>query len=123
MHRACRLARRWSGNRLPNPVTDTELPEWALADQARRVRAPAPGEVHALLGVAKEIDQRFAAFLRVVAASRARGGEVCALRWNDIDAAAGTVVIDEAVIAEDGGAQIKGPKNRSSIRTLALDPG
>ncbi|MGH9181391.1 MAG: hypothetical protein ACRDY5_06715, partial [Acidimicrobiales bacterium] len=25
LHRACRLARKWSGNRLPNPVTDTEL--------------------------------------------------------------------------------------------------
>lgn len=26
LHRACRLARKWSSNTLPNPVTNTELP-------------------------------------------------------------------------------------------------
>ena len=29
MHRACRLARKWSGGVLPNPIADTELPTWA----------------------------------------------------------------------------------------------
>jgi hypothetical protein len=32
LHRACRLARKWSNNTLPNPITDTELAEWSLAD-------------------------------------------------------------------------------------------
>ena len=123
LHRACRLARKWSGNRLPNPVTDTELPEWALAEQATRVRAPRPEEVHALLQAAEQLDHRFAVFLRIVAATGARRGEICALQWTDLDAEAGTLLIDEAVIAEDGGAQIKGPKNRTSVRTIALDPG
>ncbi len=123
LHRSCRLARKWSGNRLPNPVSDTEMPDWALADQAHQVRAPDPAEVHALLRAARELDLRFAVFLRVIAATGARRGEVCALRWSDINASAGTLVIDEAIIAHDGGARSKDPKNRSSIRMLALDRG
>ena len=123
LHRSCRLARKWSGNRLPNPVSDTEMPDWALADQPVQVRAPDPGEVHALLDAARELDLRFAVFLRVIAATGARRGEVCALRWSDIDMPAGTLVIDEAIIAHDGGARSKDPKNRSSIRALALDRG
>lgn len=32
LHRSCRLARKWSGNTLPNPVTDTELPSWSAGE-------------------------------------------------------------------------------------------
>ena len=35
MHRACRLARKWSGNVLPNPIADTELPAWAMDERTR----------------------------------------------------------------------------------------
>ena len=35
MHRACRLARKWSGGALPNPIADTELPTWALRRAGR----------------------------------------------------------------------------------------
>lgn len=122
LHRACRLARKWSGNRLPNPVTDTELPDWPLAEQPMPVRAPEPDEVRRILAAAHEVDLRFAVFLRVIAATGARRGEVCALRWSDLDVAAATMRIDEAIIA-DGGARSKDPKNRSSVRSLALDSG
>jgi hypothetical protein len=30
LHRSCRLARKWSGNQLPNPVADTDLPGWSF---------------------------------------------------------------------------------------------
>jgi len=122
LHRACRLARKWSGNRLPNPVTDTELPDWPLAEQSRRVRAPGPDEVRRILAAARDLDLRFAVFVRVIAATGARRGEVCALRWSDLDVVARTLRIDEAIIT-DGGARSKDPKNRSSIRSLALDSG
>ena len=35
LHRSCRLARKWSGNELANPVADTELPEWKLHEHVR----------------------------------------------------------------------------------------
>jgi integrase len=50
-----------------------------------------------------------------------RRGEICALRWNDIDLSAGTVRITQSVVAARGGAILKSPKTRASIRTLAID--
>ena len=57
----------------------------------------------------------------MVASSGMRRGEVCALRWNDLNFVASTIVIDESVIAAEGGASVKGPKTRASVRTIAID--
>ncbi|MGH9016199.1 MAG: tyrosine-type recombinase/integrase [Acidimicrobiales bacterium] len=122
MHRACRLARKWSGGVLPNPIADTELPTWALDEQGE-VRAPTVEEVRALIVTAQEADVNFAAVLRVVAATGMRRGEVCALRWRDVDFDNGVVRINESVVAAMGGAIVKAPKTRASIRTVAIDSG
>ena len=67
LHRACRLARKWSGNQLHNPVTDTELPSWGLDDLPKPVRAPSTEEVLALIEAAgKKQDLRYSVALRVV---------------------------------------------------------
>lgn len=73
-----RLARKSSGNRLPDPVTDTEMPDWALADQAVHVRAGCCGGASPPR-CARELDLRFAVFLRVIATTGARRGEVVAI--------------------------------------------
>jgi len=120
MHRACRLAHKWSGGVLPNPIADTELPTWAL-DERDEVRAPSLDEVRTLIATADKLDPSFAAVLRLVAATGMRRGEVCALRWNDIDLSARTVHISQSVVAAKGGAILKSPKTRASIRTVAID--
>jgi integrase len=122
LHRACRLARRWSNNTLPNPLSGSELPSWHLAASIL-VRAPTKAEVKRLLKAAKTYDDRFGIFLRVVSATGARRGEACALRWSDIDLETGTLTIDESVVAATGGAKIKEPKTHASLRQLAIDPG
>ena len=121
LHRSCRLARKWSGNRLPNPISGTELPDWALQEQRPQVRAPEPEEVRSLIRAARSVDSRLATFIRFMAATGARRGEVCALRWSDVDWKKSAVRLDEAIVADVGGARTKSPKNRSSIRTIALD--
>ena len=123
LNRACRLARKWSGNTLPNPVQDTELPVWAIEDAAEPVRSPTIKEVRALLTEAEHLDLRYFVCLRIIAATGARRGEACALRWSDIDWKHHTLTIDEAVIPADGGAVVKSPKTRSSIRVIAIDDG
>jgi integrase len=50
-----------------------------------------------------------------------RRGEACALRWHDIDPVEGIVQINESVISARGGARIKAPKTRASIRRVAVD--
>jgi integrase len=122
LHRACRLVRKWSGNLLPNPIHDTELPDWALHERRDAVRAPQLEEVRALLDAAARRDLRWYAFMIVVAATGIRRGEACALRWDDVDLPGATLRIDESVVADEGGAEVRGPKTRASVRRIALDP-
>jgi integrase len=122
LNRTCRLARRWSGGVLPNPVADTELPSWNL-DERGEVRAPEHAEVLRILAAAEDEDVRVATFMRVVTATGMRRGEACALRWSDVDFERATVVVDESIVAAAGGAIVKAPKTRASIRKLTVDPG
>lgn len=121
LHRACRLARKWSGNALPNPVAGTELPDWALHEQPEAVRAPSVDEVRAILDASMRTDGRLYAFVSVIAATGMRRGEACALRWEDVDVDSATVRVDESVVPAKGGATLKAPKSRASIRRIALD--
>jgi integrase len=50
-----------------------------------------------------------------------RRGEVCALRWSDVDEEHGAVRINESIVVAAGGAEVKGPKTRASIRRTAID--
>ncbi len=87
------------------------------------MRAPGIDEIGSLLRAADDReDIRFSTFLRLLAATGMRRGEACALRWSDIDLNGATAHVDEAVVNASGGAIVKGPKTRASIRTLALDP-
>lgn len=121
LHRACRLARKWSGGTLPNPSADADLPTWRLEERRGAVRAPEPEEVRALLGAAEAEDLRFHAFLQLLAATGMRRGEACALRWSDVDTQHGVVTVDDSVIAAKDGATVKSPKTRASVRTVACD--
>jgi integrase len=123
LNRACRLARKWSNSTLSNPIAESELPSWSIDERSRPVRSPSTAEVQRLLAKAGELDQRFAVCLRLIAATGVRRGEACALRWSDLDWKRRTVVIDESVVAGEGGATVKSPKTRSSIRVIAVDAG
>jgi integrase len=123
LNRACRLARKWSTNVLPNPIAESELPSWGIGETSQPVRSPSPREVQRLLAKSLDLDPRLAACLRVIAATGARRGEACALRWSDINWKEHTVTIDESVVAAAGGASVKSPKTRASIRVVAVDAG
>lgn len=123
LNRACRLARKWSGNVLPNPVADSELPSWAL-DARSDVRSPSVSEMLTLLAAAGRDEARIGVFVRLVAATGMRRGEACGVRWSDVDWDARTVLVDKSVIAVDDGtvgAIVKAPKTRASIRTVVVD--
>jgi len=123
IHRACRLARKWSGNILPNPVADTELAVFGTAFEPDPVRAPSEDEVRLVLKAASALDLRYGACLRLIAATGIRRGEACAIRWSDIAWEEDTIRVDQAVVTAKGSAVVKSPKTRASIRTLALDDG
>ncbi len=121
LNRSCKLARKWSGGTLPNPIAEAELPAWKLNERPDEVRSPELAEVRTLLKAADKHDERFGAYVRMVAATGMRRGEACGLRWSDLDFKKAEVRVDESVIAADGGAVVKSPKTRASIRSIALD--
>ena len=123
LNRTCKLARKWSANELINPIADTELPSWGIDGVPGPVRSPTVEEVRRLLQQAEALDPRYATCLRVIAATGTRRGEVGALRWSDIDWKTGQLTIDESVIPADGGAIVKSPKTRTSIRQVTVDAG
>jgi len=123
LHRSCRLAQKWSGGTLHNPAADADLPVWRLDERTEAVRAPELAEVRKLIAAAEADEIRLGAFLRLLAATGMRRGEACALRWADIDPGNGVIRVDEGVVTAKGGAIVKGPKTRASVRQVACDPG
>lgn len=121
LHRSLRLAQKWSGGTLRNPAADADMPTWRLGEGREPVRAPALGEVRALIAAAEAEDIRSGVFIRLLVATGMRRGEACALRWSDIDFVAGVLTIDESVTGPRGGAIVKAPKTRASVRTVACD--
>jgi integrase len=121
LHRACRLARKWSGNELPNPIADTELPAWKVSEQTNDVRAPSIEEVRALLISAKSLGARIYAYMLLIAATGIRRGEACAIRWDDVNFENAVIQVDESIVMVEGGVLVKGPKSKAGIRRLAVD--
>lgn len=120
LNRACRLARKWSGGTITNPIADSEMPGWST-ESNEPVRAPSIDEVSLLLQSARTLDPRISCIIRLIVATGMRRGEACALRWGDCDFENRTIRIDKSVVAADGKAVMKGPKTRASIRTVAID--
>lgn len=83
---------------------------------------PSTDDCRRLLEAAEQQDPEWALFIRIAAVLGARRGELCALRWSDLDLNAGTVTIKRVIMEVKGGAVERDyPKNRSSVRRVALD--
>jgi integrase len=61
-------------------------------------------------------------FVRLAAALGARRGEVCGLRWSDLDEAAATITIKRAVVDVAGRVHVKDTKTHAE-RTVTIDAG
>jgi integrase len=73
-----------------------------------------------LLATAEKRDPEFAILLRVLAATGARRGEVCALQWTDVDLDKRTLVIKHSIAKVADGVVQKDTKTHAS-RRIALD--
>jgi integrase len=94
LHRAVAQAVRW-GWVARNPVSDATRPDVPRAT----VVPPDLDQVRQLLALARASDSMLACWLDIAAATGARRGEICALRWSDIDLHARTVRIERSVSA------------------------
>ena len=67
-------------------------------------------------------DPAFGCFIRLAAATGARRGELCGLRWSDIDLKARSVRIDSAVISTTETGVLEQDTKTHNARTVTLDP-
>jgi integrase len=113
---ALRQAVRW-GWLATNVARDARPPTVRRDD----VRLPTPAQVLCAIEAAEAYDPEFGMFVRLAAATGARRGELCALRWSDVDLDRGVVRIDAAVVTAPGrGIVIKETKTHTR-RGVALD--
>jgi integrase len=133
---------RWQWLRV-NPAASASPP----AVPTRRPKAPSARQVRYLLDVALDASPTLAAFVRVAAATGARRGETCDLRWSDIAFAGddldddgwgddddvqfgvippggAAILIDSAVAERDGGIYTKGSKSGAdNVPAIIVDAG
>lgn len=116
IRRALAQAVRW-GWIQANPADHARRPRLEAAE----LHPPDADQVRALL--ARAIDDRpmFATYVQLAAATGARRGEVCALRWSDVDLEQGTVVIGRSIVHGSRAMAEKDTKTHR-IRRMALDP-
>lgn len=88
---------------------------------AAQVEAPTPDEVKAILVAAEAIEPGLAVLLLLGALTGARRGELCALRWPDIDFDNGTLTIARSVYEVPGGGWAEKGTKTHQARTIGLD--
>ena len=86
----------------------------------RRVTAPSVEAVRSVIEAAEDRDPRLAPLLMLAALTGMRRGELCALRWTDVDFERCELDVSRSVVVVPGGLAEKGTKTHR-FRIVALD--
>jgi integrase len=113
---ALHQAERW--DMIDNNVTRRASPPPVHQE---RIRAPSPKEVRAIIAAADKLEPALATLLMLGALTGARRGELCALRWLDINKQRRTLTIARSVYETEGGGWAEKGTKSHQIRTIGLD--
>ena len=116
IRRALNQAHRW-GWIATNPAASASPPRV----RTRPVSPPDPSQVLRLIDEAEKLDPDMACFLLLAATTGARRGELCALRWTDIDLVQGTAVIARSLVEGQGSELVEKDTKTHASRRVALD--
>ncbi len=108
-------AERW-GWIVRNPAVLASPPKL----KRQEVRPPTADEVNRILRAAHDENAELGLAVWLAAVTGARRGELCGIRWDDIDLDAGTLVIRRAVIELSHQLTVKEPKTHQ-VRRISLD--
>lgn len=86
----------------------------------KRVSVPSLDVVRSVIEAAERRDPRLASMLMLAALTGMRRGELCALRWSDVDLDTGTVDVTRSLVVVPGGLAEKATKTDRG-RSVALD--
>ncbi len=115
LHRTVAQAVRW-GWLARNPVSAATRPPVPRTT----ITPPGVDDVRVLLAAAEARDPVLACWLQVAVATGARRGEVCALRWGDVDLGAATVRIERSVSATKSEGVTIRPTKTGRVRLVSL---
>ena len=118
VHWALRQALAWAHRRGYTALVATQGIELPPLGE-REINPPSSEDVRKLLDHVLSADPEWGTMIAFVAWTGCRRGEVCGLRWTDIDLDRKSVLIARSVAAVPGGAQVKGTKT-GDIRRIAL---
>ena len=108
--------------------------KWGLVDRnvarqatpppihAEQTSAPTPERVQELIEAAEAIEPMMANLLFLAALTGCRRGELCALRWSDVDWQNGTLTIARSVYEKVAGGWGEKSTKSHAVRRVALDP-
>lgn len=113
---ACRQAVKW-GWLAENPAERATPP----SEHPKRVASPSPVDLRQLIETAAAHEPRYGILLVLAAITGARRGELCALRWSDVDLAAGVVHIRRSA-KQVGREVLIGTTKTHQERTVAIPP-
>jgi integrase len=100
-----------------NVALDASPPSVEVAE----VVAPSPDEVQRIIEVAEAIEPALASLLLLAALTGARRGELCALRWSDVDLEGATLRIARSVYEQAGGGWGEKSTKTHAARRVGLD--
>lgn len=115
---ALNQAIRWGWLAPPNPAGAVEAPPLAPPER----EPPTPAEARRLAAAVMDANPDLAAFIFVAAATGMRRGELCGLRWRDLDLEGGYVTVNQRVSDLPTGMTILPGTKTKKRRRLALDP-
>ena len=118
IRRALNQAMRW-GWIAANPASLARPPRVGT----RALSPPEPEGVLLLIAEAKHADPDLACFLLLAATTGARRGELCALRWSDLDMKTRALTIARSIVETQGSTLIEKDTKTHSSRRIALDSG
>ena len=118
VRRALNQALRW-GWIATNPASLARPP----SVRTRPINPPEPDAVLRLVAEAERTDPDFACFLLLAATTGARRGELCALRWADLDLGSGTLTISRSIVETPGADLLEKDTKTHVSRRIALDEG
>jgi integrase len=84
------------------------------------MKVPTPEQLTELVAAAEESEPVLATAIALAALTGMRRGELCALRWSDVDLEGGTVAVERGITVIEGETHI-GPTKTHQARRVALD--
>ena len=91
--------------------------------RTRALNPPEPDGVLRLIAETEHADPDLACFLLLAATRGARRGELCAVRWSDLDMKSGALTISRSIVETQGSTLIEKDTKTHSFRRTALDSG